>query len=78
MPIITPHSISVPKVCCILDRFRKPLLVIYGLILLLCLPVLWALHVSDSPQALNALPKDLQAEDQLIRDIMGLRTATPT
>lgn len=52
-------------------RFHKLLLVIYGLILLLCLPGLWLLHISDSPRALNALPKDLQAQDQLIRNIMG-------
>jgi len=54
------------------NRFRKPLLVLYGLILLLCLPGLRLLHVSDSPRALNALPKDLQAQDQLIRNILGL------
>lgn len=54
------------------NRFRKLLLIIYGLILLLCLPGLRVLHVSDSPRALNALPQELQAEDQLIRTIMGL------
>lgn len=54
------------------NRFRRPLLVTYGLFLLLCLPGLLSLHISDSPRALNALPKDLQAQDQLIRNIMGL------
>ncbi|MBM4254636.1 MAG: hypothetical protein FJ147_01930 [Deltaproteobacteria bacterium] len=54
------------------NRYRKPLLIVYGLVLLLCLPGLWLLHVSDSPRALNALPKDLQEQDQFIRTIMGL------
>lgn len=54
------------------NRFRKPLLVLYGLFLLLSLPGLWLLNVSDSPRALNALPPELQAQDQWIRTIMGL------
>ncbi len=54
------------------NRFRKPLLVVYGLIVLLSLPGLWLLDISDDPRALNALPKDLQAQDQRIRTIMGL------
>jgi predicted exporter len=54
------------------NRFRKPMLIFYGLIVLLSLPGLWLLDISDSPRALNALPIDLQAQDQRIRTIMGL------
>lgn len=54
------------------NRFRNPLLIVYGGIVLLSLPGLWLLNISDSPRALNALPQDLQAQDQRIRTIMGL------
>ena len=67
-----PLYLGAQRVFALWNRFRKPLLLIYGLILLLCLPGLRMLHVSDSPQALNALPKALQAQDQSIRTIMGL------
>ncbi|NOT58506.1 MAG: MMPL family transporter [Deltaproteobacteria bacterium] len=54
------------------QQFRKPLLFVYGLVVVLSLPGLWLLNISDSPRALNALPSDLQAQDQRMRAIMGL------
>jgi predicted exporter len=53
-------------------RFRRALLVSYGAALLLCLPGFWLLRTSDSPHALNALPKDVLSQDHLIRDLMHL------
>lgn len=74
-----PHAHHVPLLYCGAHRvfvfwhcFRKPLLVSYGVTLLLCLPGLWSLHTSDSPRVLNALPKDLLSQDQLVRDVMRL------
>jgi len=74
-----PHAHLTPLLYCgahrvfvLWHRFRRPLLVSYGIALLLCLPGLWSLRTSDSPRALNALPKEVLAQDQLIRDILNL------
>ena len=53
------------------NRFHVPLLIICVLGISLGLPGLWSLRMSDSPQALNALPQDLVAQDQEIRRLMG-------
>ena len=53
-------------------RFRRPLFVGCGVLLLGCLPGLLSLRIDDSPRALNALPQDLLEQDQLIRTVMGL------
>ena len=51
--------------------FRRPLLYAGGLALICCLPGLFLLNINDSPRALNALPQELLAQDQLIRSIIG-------
>jgi predicted exporter len=53
------------------ERFHVPLLTICVLGIGLGLPSLWSLRISDSPQALNALPQDIVAQDQEIRRLMG-------
>ena len=53
------------------DRFHVPLLALCVIGIGLGLPGLWSLRVSDSPQALNALPQDLVAQDQAIRQLIG-------
>lgn len=53
------------------SRFRVLLLTICALGIGLGLSGLWSLRVSDSPQALNALPQDMVAQDQNIRRLIG-------
>jgi predicted exporter len=53
------------------DQFHVPLLAICALAIGLGLPSLESLRISDSPQALNALPPDLVAQDQRIRGLIG-------
>lgn len=53
------------------ERFHVPLLTVCVIGLGLGLTGLGSLHISDSPQALNALPQDLVAQDQDIRRLMG-------
>lgn len=53
------------------NRFPMLLLTICTLGIGLGLTGLWSLRISDSPQALNALPPDMVAQDQAIRRLLG-------
>ncbi len=53
------------------NRFHVTLLTACALGIGLGLTGLWSLRISDSPQALNALPQEMVVQDQDIRQLLG-------